>query len=79
MLKRSGSSQTRRALTLVFPSLPYETQIVADEEITGTAVGSLFVHNKAPETLAVWVAFFAAFGMTASTFYWSPVSCTIMA
>ena len=73
MLKRSGSSQTRRALTLVFPSLPYETQIVADEEITGTAVGSLFVHGKAPETLAVWVAFFAAFGMTASTFYWSPV------
>ncbi len=75
LLRRPGTVQTQRVLSLVFPLLRHDVKVVADEENTAAeaSVGSLFARGKTFETLPVWTAFFAAFGMTAATFYWSPV------
>ena len=75
LLKRPDSAQTRVIVSHILPALPPGSRIVADEEdkTAGSPIASLFKNGKSTETLLLWLAFLAAFGMTAATFYWSPV------
>ena len=75
LLRRPEAAQTRVVVSRIPPAMAAGSRIVTDEEdkTAGSPVASLFKHGKATETLLIWFAFLAAFGMTAATFYWSPV------
>ena len=74
LLREPRTKRTQRLLARILPAVPIDTRITTVEDGTkGTPIGSLFAGDRTAETLLIWVAFFAAFGMTAVTFYWSPV------
>ncbi len=75
LLRKPQAVQTRRLVSKIVPGLPHGTHIALEEEAEAarTPVGRLFTGGRTVETLLVWVAYLAAFGMTAVTFYWSPI------
>ncbi len=74
VLKKPHSAEIRRIVSRIRPALGSATRITAGETGTReTPLKSLFTDGRAIETFLIWVAFMAAFGMTASTFFWSPV------
>ena len=74
LLRKPEAEQTRQLVSRILPMLPRNAQIVTDEKpSTVTPIASLFTDGRAAQTGLIWIAFLAAFGMTATTFYWSPV------
>ncbi len=74
LLRKPDSDEIRRIVARIKPSLRSAAQMSAGETRThGTPIQSLFSDGRTPQTLLVWVAFMAAFGMTAATFFWLPV------
>ncbi len=74
LVKKPRSKAINRIAARIVPTLPANTRIVADEKVTErTPISDLFSNGRALDTMLVWLAFLAAFGTTAATFFWSPV------
>ncbi|WP_428374255.1 MFS transporter [Lichenicoccus sp.] len=73
LVKRPDSEEIGRIMRHVAPTLPPMARIVGSElKSEGPATG-LFHGGRTLETVPLWLAFMAAFGMTAATFFWSPI------
>ena len=74
LLKKRASDQSRRVASRIRPALDISMRSLATKDPTSrTPMRELFSKERVAETLLTWIAFAAAFGMTASTFFWSPV------
>ncbi len=72
LVRRPHSDEIRRINARLGSALASGERTGA-AEASRAASGSLFWRGRAVETMCIWVAFMAAFGMTAATFFWSPI------
>ncbi len=73
LLRKPGSDEIRRIVSRIRPSLRGARLYSREIRTRGTPFKSLFSDGRAIDTVLIWIAFMAAFGMTAATFFWSPV------
>ena len=73
LVKRPDSKEIGRIMRHLAPTLPRMARIVASERTSEGPATGLFHGGRTLETLFLWLAFMAAFGMTAATFFWSPI------
>ena len=74
LVRKAGSAEIRRIASRLVPSLPAGARLVAADKATEhVPIADLFSGGRGLETVLVWTAFLAAFGMTAASFFWTPV------
>ncbi|WP_428391539.1 MFS transporter [Lichenicoccus sp.] len=74
LVRRPGSARIRQIVSKQLPLVSSSARLVSGEASTvGPSMRGLSLAGRGLETLFVWISFMAAFGMTAATFFWSPI------